>query len=572
MQHVQTSWLRMFNYALIGVTVVFYGTYFLFEQLGASDATKAVWGITPLVLTLGAIHAVYVLIADRLTIKRQPWLTVLVSFAIYAFLIGSVIESSGNTNILYRGLYITLIFFSGMLGLYGPLTATIFTWMILLFTISGIATPTEASLTFNLIANTLLTIAGLLGWLFFRKYYTKDKDQVILQSKLREEQFKSDVILESISDGVMIINPKGTVEILNRSTANLLGWDRQEATNLDFRSLIDTVSETDDSEADIDAISQCLDTGKAVQRVSLLKTHHEHQIYVDIVASPITQEVVDESGKKSTANVGVVAVLRDVDSQKRQEQQRSDFISTASHEMRTPVASIQGFLELALNEKVATVDDKARGYLVKAHEATKHLGGLRQDLLNVSKSDDGRLVNHPEIIDTVSFLTEIVEQNMAAASKKGLTLTFKQPEAKGKSVQPLLYINVDPERLHEVIANLIENAIKYTKKGMITVGASLGDHGVTIRVSDTGAGIATEDIPHLFQKFYRTDNSITREVGGTGLGLYIAKQIVEVMNGQIWVESTLGSGSTFNVTLPRVTAAQVEALKAKQASASTKKA
>lgn len=561
MQHVKVSWLRKFNYSLVGSTVILFVTYFAFELLNVSQATKDEWGITPLILILGAIHGVYVIISDKMLVKKQPWLVSLISYALFAFLIASIIESSGNTNVFYRAFYIISIFFTGMLGLYAPLTAIIYTWMILIFTITGIATPTNASLTFNITANSLLTISGLAGWYFFKRFYVTGDKEVQLQSKLREEQFKTGVILESISDGVMIINTKGTVEILNKSTADLLGWDRKDAEKLDYKSLVTLAEESAKDTVEQDAISECMSSSKSVQRVSLLKTHHDRQIYVDIVASPITQEVRSVDGTTRTESVGVVAVLRDVDAQKRQEQQRSDFISTASHEMRTPVASIQGFIELALNEKVATIDDRARGYLDKAYESTKHLGRLFQDLLTASKSEDGRLKNHPELINIREFLEATIDKERAQAEKKGLALTLAKQTTTGKQVAPLMFVHVDPERLQEVLDNLIENAIKYTKKGMVTVGAAIRDRGIVVRVSDTGVGIATEDIPHLFQKFYRTDNTETREVGGTGLGLYISKQIVESMGGRIWVESAIGNGSTFYVEIPRVSPEQLEQLK-----------
>lgn len=399
----------------------------------------------------------------------------------------------------------------------------------------------------------------------FNGWRKKHKNTPQPVSSLEQEQLKTSVILESITDGVMILSPTGTVSVINQSCADMLGWDHTEAVNLDYKSLFSVESDTGAEETPIDAITEVLSTKKASQKLSLIKTKHEHHLYIDIVASPIIDTTPQPGTTMATAvATGVVAVLRNVDSQKRQEQQRSDFISTASHEMRTPVASIQGFIELALNPKVATVDDKARGYLQKAYEATKHLGELFQDLLTVSKSEDGRLVNHPVLIDVNEFLTEIVEQDAHRAQEKGLALSFDQPTANGKIVNPLMYVNVDHERLHEIVSNLVENAIKYTPKGLITLGASTKDRGVVIRVSDTGLGIATEDIPHLFQKFYRTDNSATREIGGTGLGLFITKQIVEMMGGKIWVESTLGSGSTFYVEIPRVAPEQLAALKSQQ--------
>lgn len=553
MQHVKIKWLRIFNYGLTGFSTLLFGFYFLFEALQVSEHVKDRWGITPLILVLAGIHAVYILITDRLFIKKIPWLITLISITMYAFLLGSIIESSGNTNVVYRIVYGLLIFFSGMIGLYAPLTAIIFTWMILIFTITGIATPTNASLTFNIVVDTFLTVACFGGWYFFRRWYLPKADpaSVELESLLEQEQSKSSVILESITDGVIVTDPKGTIQVINKSAAEMLGWEQQEAIKLDYKSLIVSTEGEPGTNSDI-AITKSLQTTSAEQAISHLKTRNGRQVYVDIVASPIFQTTLSsEVGEVQKKLVGVIAVLRDVDEQKRQEQQRSDFISTASHEMRTPVASIQGFIELALNPKVATVDEKAKGYLEKAHESTKHLGELFQDLLTVSKSDDGRLANNPKVIEIGEFLKELVEQNKLSAENKGLKVVYENT-AYDKSVAPLMYVNADSERLREVVLNLFDNAVKYTKNGMITVGASLKDQGVIIRVSDTGMGIANEDIPHLFQKFYRTDNTATREIGGTGLGLYICQQIVEIMNGRIWVESTVGAGSTFYVEIPRV--------------------
>ncbi len=554
MQHVKTQWLRIFNYGLATTSCALFVVFLLFEHFSVSGAVKGAWGITPSILTIALIHALFVVITDRLLIKRSPWLVSVISLTIYGILLVSIIESSGNTNIFYRGVLALLLFLSGMLGIYPPITALILIWMVLGFTVSGILAPTNASLTFNIVVDTIVTITGLGGWLFFRRYYEIGSDKATrrLVETIAVEKFKSNLILESITDGVLIIAPKGTVQVLNESAARMLGWDREEATGLDYRSLFEVEEAQNPKESGEDAITMTLNAKTSNQKISLVKTVHQQQTYIDIVASPIMENT---PGNTLTPQImtGIVAVLRDVDEQKRQEQQRSDFISTASHEMRTPVASIQGFIELSLNPKVATIDDKARGYLIKAQTATKHLGELFQDLLTVSKSDDGRLVNNPKVIEINGFLKEVIDENKLSAEKKNLQVVLEPDQSKEKTVAPLLYINADPDRLREVISNLFDNAVKYTATGMVTVGASLKGQGVIIRISDTGMGIAEEDISHLFQKFYRTDNTATREIGGTGLGLYICKEIIQMMGGKIYVESTLGAGSTFFVELPRVT-------------------
>jgi PAS domain S-box-containing protein len=556
MQHVKNNWLRIYNYCLVLLTAGLFSAYIAFEHFNVGVDIKDQWGITPIILILGLVHSVYTLSLYQYLNKRYTFAANFISFALYAYLFAAIIDTSGNTNTVYRLGYAVFIFFTALNGWITPMLAIILTWTVLLFTVVGIATPTKAGLVYNLILNTTVTCAGLLGWYIFKRWYIKktDNETQQLEGLLEQEQSKFGVILESITDGVIIIDPKGNIQVINESAARMLEWPKDEAVSLDYRSIITVFEENNkDPNSNKTAISLSLTSNKSEQKISLLKTKNQHQVYVDIVASPIMQKYKQvESGKITEKIVGVVAVLRNVDEQKRQEQQRSDFISTASHEMRTPVASIQGFVELALNSKVATIDDKARGYLEKAHESTKHLGQLFQDLLTTSQSDDGRLSNNPKVIELTEFLQAVVEQDQPAATKKNLSLVFDAKNGSEKNIAPLIYIHVDPDRLREVISNIIENAIKYTESGMVTVGVTLKETSAVMRVSDTGMGIAEEDIPHLFQKFYRTDNSATREIGGTGLGLYICKQIIDMMGGKIWAESTVGAGSTFYIEIPRV--------------------
>ena len=257
---------------------------------------------------------------------------------------------------------------------------------------------------------------------------------------------------------------------------------------------------------------------------------------------------------------GAVAVFRDVTNERRQEQQRAEFISTASHEMRTPVAAIEGYLALALNDKVSSIDAKARGFLEKAHSSTQHLGKLFQDLLTSAKAEDGRLVSHPQVIEMSSFLEQVSDSLRFSAEKKGLLTDFligtsdtnTSTTTGTKVIQPLYYVVADPDRVREVITNLFDNAVKYTEKGKISIGLTGNNTVVQFYIQDTGIGVPAEDVPHLFQKFYRVDNSSTRTIGGTGLGLFITRKIIELYNGRIWVESEAEKGSTFYINLPRV--------------------
>ena len=560
MQHVKIKWLRILNYGMVGASAMLLITYVLFEQLGVSQATKDRWGITPLVLGLALIHAVYVIITDRLFMKRWPWLVTIMSLLIYGVLHSTIIETSGNTNILYRITFSIVVFFSGMLGLYPPVTIVLVVWLILGLTVNGIVSPTNASLTFNIIVDSFLTVAGLSGWAYFRKYYvlSSDKEKMKLVETIEEEQLKSSAILESITDGVMVINTSGTIQLLNKSAAEMLGWGRDEALNLNYTTVLTPIAEgnTNQPEALKTAIAMSLETGKPAQKVGLFKTRTKDSVYFDIVVSPVVGQVSD---KEKPLLDGVIAVFRDVSAARAEERRRADFISTASHEMRTPVAAIEGYLALALNDKLSNIDDKAREYLTKAHQNTQHLGELFQDLLTTTKAEDGRLVNHPEVVEMSEFIEQLVSDLRFVAEKKGLQVAFAAgTETGNKIIKPLYYAMVDPLRIHEVITNLFDNAVKYTETGKITLGITGDQNVVQCFVQDTGNGIPPDDAKHLFQKFYRVDNTATRTIGGTGLGLFICRKIVELYGGRIWVESTVGEGSTFYINLPRLTAQQAE--------------
>lgn len=562
MQHVKPRWLTIYARTLLAIDVLIFSAYYYFSAVNPNQEQIEHWGLTPLILITAFVHALYVLLIFPLVRKRSEWIGSLVSIVIFIFLVVAQIEVSEYYNLTIRGGYALLIFSTALIGPFITTATVVVTWIILLYThisvLNGIESGIQTSR--EIVIDVVVTVAGILGWYLFKRFYVKEKDveTIALSKMLEQEQFKSTVMLESITDGVMIINAHGTVQVLNNSAAQMLGWSQEEALKLDYRSLLieadHTVSAPAKTQDEI-AITTTLTSRQPTQSVSLIKTKNDRSIFVDIVASPIFEEIFDPvSAATNKRLVGIVAILRDVDKQKRQEQQRSDFISTASHEMRTPVASIQGYIELALNAKVSTIDDKARAYLEKAHEATRHLGELFQDLLTASQSEDGRLSSNPKLIDVQQFISSVSEQERSSIEAKGLQL--KVDIQNGTKIAPNMQVYADPDRLREAMSNLIENAVKYTPSGVITIGATTDNQSVILRVSDTGIGIALEDISHIFQKFYRTDNSEIREIGGTGLGLYIVKQLVEQMNGRVTVRSSVGVGSTFFIELPRINSQQ----------------
>lgn len=402
-------------------------------------------------------------------------------------------------------------------------------------------------------------------WPFSKPAGTKQQAGLTISQQLgKAGGLSSDFILSAIEDGVVIVGRDNVIHLFNPAASKLTGWPAAEAVGLNFSSVINVADEHGNAyQASEHPFMKALTSGQVIKDSrGTLVTKSGKKVPVSMIVSPVNE--ADGQPAKS-----VVGVMRDVTAEKAEENRRSEFISTASHEMRTPIAAIEGYLSLALNEKVSSIDDRARSYLKKAHDATKHLGELFQDLLTSSRAEDGRIASYPQVVELGEIVQQLSDTARFTAQQKGLELKFvigQPPGIKGdKVIRPLFYCNVDPNRLREVIQNLIDNAVKYTMEGSITVSITGDSSVVQIQVRDTGSGIPEEDIPHLFQKFYRVDSSMTRTVGGTGLGLYIAKKIVELYNGRIWVESQLGKGSTFYVNLPRLTSEQALKLQQRQA-------
>lgn len=381
---------------------------------------------------------------------------------------------------------------------------------------------------------------------------------------LKNQHLSSDFILSAIEDGVVMVGRDKVIHLFNSAASKITGWPSQEAVGLDFHNVISLVNEKGEPyPKDAHPFDKALASSSTERdSKSWLATKNGKRLPISLIVSPIVE------AKGSLTN-GVVGVFRDITAERQEEEQRSEFISTASHEMRTPLAAIDGYLALALNEKISKVDANARKYLEKATVATQHLSVLFRDLLTSSKAEDGRLASYPAVVELGEIVEQVAEAGRFHAKEKGLDLRYimstDNDVSGGKVIRPLYYTNVDPNRIREVLQNIIDNAIKYTPEGTVTVRLT-GDSSVAqIQIQDTGPGIPTEDLSHLFQKFYRVDNSMTRSVGGTGLGLFISKKIIELYSGRIWVESELGKGSTFFINLPRLTTGQALEMQKKQA-------
>jgi len=385
--------------------------------------------------------------------------------------------------------------------------------------------------------------------LFHKNTHKPVKDDI--KTAFKNPEKISEIILGAINDAVVLIDADGTTRAFNPAAASVTGWQMDDAVELHYSSIIQLLDENGAPiTAGNDPITIAFQAKKA-QKSTIMSIAQKDgtKRAVDISVAPLLSD-------DGTMNAAIL-IMRDITDIRREEKKRADFISTASHEMRTPVAAIEGYLELATNKNVCTIDEKAESYLNKALASTKHLGNLFQDLLTSAKAEDGRLTNNPEIIEMTEFTQKLIEDLRFSAEKKGLNLKLTLG-SDPNGLAPLYYIEADPDRIREVITNIFDNAVKYTESGAVTIGLTGDKNVMQFFIKDTGPGIPPNDIPHLFQKFYRVDNSTTRTIGGTGLGLFICRKIIELYKGRIWVESDGVKGSTFYINIPRIDAAAAQ--------------
>lgn len=363
--------------------------------------------------------------------------------------------------------------------------------------------------------------------------------------------------LSAITDGVLLVDRLGMIKFANPAAATMTGYNSPEQM-IDL--VYDAVLNLEDGDgmaipSTENPLISAFQANQAfkTRELLLVTAKSENRIAIELALIPT-----------GSVNDNRIITFRDITTELKDEQEKSEFISTASHEMRTPVASIEGYLALALNPQTATIDERARRYLDAAHKASKHLGDLFRDLLDVTKLDDERQRLHLTPVDIVATVHEFADEREKDMREKHLKYSFgsNASATNARQLNQLVYAAVDLNFLHEIIDNLIDNAIKYTPEGgEIWVNARGDGDKVVINVTDTGIGVSPDDAAHIFQKFYRVDNSQTRQIGGTGLGLYLVKQRAEAMNGRVWVESAFGDGSTFFVSLPRLSEVEYQRMK-----------
>jgi len=342
---------------------------------------------------------------------------------------------------------------------------------------------------------------------------------------VRSSQRQLETLLNSMQDAVIAISADGLVQWANQAMDRLVF----QRTRLNA-PMVETIRDPD-----------FLATVKAATSTKKVKTARATSIVpgraFDVTAAPLPDG-------------GAVAVLRDLTETERVEKTRRDFIANVSHELRTPLTSIQGYSETLLD---ATPDSAApnREFLEIIRKNASRMAHLTEDLLTLARVESGETRFDAEPVPPIELLHDAEENFREIARGQGVDLHIQDSQDGNAPPETLPVVLADREAIHQVFSNLIDNAMKYGRSGSrIVLGARLNQRGVEFYVQDFGAGIPSEHLPRLFERFYRVDKARSRESGGTGLGLAITKHIVLAHGGSIRAESELAHGSTFLFTLP----------------------
>ena len=349
----------------------------------------------------------------------------------------------------------------------------------------------------------------------------------LTQENLEQESKRLHSILSYMTDGVLATNRRGQITMINDMAKRQLGVESDDALNQNILELL----KIEDEYELRDLITQSPEL--------MIYSQNVNGEYISLrVRFALIRR---ESGFIS----GLVAVLHDTTEQEKEERERRLFVSNVSHELRTPLTSVKSYLE-ALDEG-ALYDPVAPDFIKVSLNETNRMMRMVTDLLHLSRIDNATSHLDVELINFTAFITFILNR----FDKMRMQDEEKKYELVRDYPITSVWIEIDTDKMTQVIDNILNNAIKYSPDGgKITVCMKTTDDQMILSISDQGLGIPKEDLPKIFDRFYRVDKARSRAQGGTGLGLAIAKEIIKQHNGFIWAKSEYGKGSTFTIVLP----------------------
>jgi PAS domain S-box-containing protein len=348
-------------------------------------------------------------------------------------------------------------------------------------------------------------------------------------AELERSEAKYRKIADDSFDPIISLNNKKEIKTWSKGAELTFGYKDYEV----LGELINTLTPPAKIEEESQMFSKLTEKGFIKNWITQRVTKEGRVIDVNITMSLLGAE-------------GVSVVLRDITREKEIDRMKTDFVSNVSHELRTPLTSVKGAVELLLKKIQGELTPSQEEFLTIIKKNTSRLIRLINDLLDLSKIESGRIEMQMKLTRLVPLINEVIETTKPLAEEKNIILKAFLPDES-------LAISFDEDKIKQVLINLIGNSVKFTPSaGRISIIAEDKEKEVQIAVTDTGIGIAQENWGKIFEKFQQVDTSATRAAGGTGLGLAISKSIIEAHQGKIWLESELGKGSKFILTLPKM--------------------
>lgn len=355
------------------------------------------------------------------------------------------------------------------------------------------------------------------------------------ESTLKKEKQETDIILQSLTDGVVVLDQETKVMVFNRAAERLtgFGFDQVKGKHVDeilhFYENNETVpfaTYNDQSETMVRKLRE--------KGITVANSKGEKAV-VSLTIAPVVFE---------DKRTGFIIAFHDVSKESELEEMKLDFVSMAAHELRTPLTAIRGYADLIQMQNAEDLDDTGKELINRLQISSANLGNLIDNLLSVSRIERNMFSVDAKPVDLTKTIAGVVDNLRQTAETKQQKIEFNKPHE-------LPVVLADAFRISQVLANLVANAINYTQEGgTITVNIQKKEGFLELSVSDNGPGIPADALKKLFTKFFRVSGALEQGSKGTGLGLFISKSIINMHNGNIWVESEVGKGSKFIFTLP----------------------
>lgn len=373
-----------------------------------------------------------------------------------------------------------------------------------------------------------------------RLHDTLEKKVLKRTKDLEQIRSKHEAILTSIGDGLVVVDKEGKISYINKSFEEMLGWKTQEIIG---KSMVEVVPREDMNGIGVSFKERILTQVLNGEKFVVDLTNPFYYIRKDKSRFPASSIVAPVVLNKKI--VGAVEVFRDITKEKEIDKAKTEFVSLASHQLRTPLSTVNWYSEMLLTGDVGAVTQEQKRYLEEIYNGNQRMVDLVNTLLDVSRIELGTFFVESRPTDVVKLAQSAIDELKLQIVEKNLTLS-----SSFEKKMPL--IQTDPKLLRMVLQNLLSNAVKYTPDGgNITVSLALAKtKNAVLKISDTGYGIPENQQDRIFTKLFRADNVIGKDTEGTGLGLYIAKSIIEQSGGKLWFDSEENKGTTFYATLP----------------------